>query len=169
VPKYFEYNDPEMAAHIDNMVASAHDAEENETIARDCQNRPEEYAINNKDKPFQPMTADDVEKRYTLAQGGGKDHFVVAKHRAEQEKYMEEYDRMACDRDAEGNFHVSVAQTAKVAKVVKGEKVKEQQSIGFLKRIKAAISFSKEAKLERKQGEEEMELLNKAIAEGEKL
>ncbi len=169
MPKYFKYEDPEMAAHVDKIIGAAIDAEENETIVTDWQKRPEEYAINNKDKPFKPMSNDDIEHRYTLAQGGGKDHFIVAKHREEQGKYMAKYEAMAADRDEAGNFHVSLAQTAKVAQVVKDEKIKEQQSLGFLQRIKAAISFSKEAKEKRAAIKADFKVLNKAIEEGEKL
>jgi len=169
MPKYFEYEDPEMAAHVDDMLAAAHDAEENETKVRDFQKRPEEYALNNREQAFKPMTSEDIQRRSYLSTGEGKDNFSVAEHRAEQEKYMEKYDSMAADRDSNGNFHISLAQTAKVAKVVKDEKVKEQVSMGFFKRLKAAVSFSKKARQKRAAVKADFEVLNKAIVEGEKL
>jgi len=147
MPKYFVYDDPEMAAHVNNMVSKAKDAEKNETKVRDCQERPKEYVVNNREKPFDPISKDDIEHRYTLSQGGGKDKFTVAKHRAEQQnKFVEKYERLAADRDGMGNFYMSAAQTAKVAKVVREQAVKKQKEMGYLKRIAAAISLSKKAK-----------------------
>jgi len=169
MPKFFEYNDPEMEAHVARIAKAAKEAEEKETYVLDHQERPKEYAINNREKPFKPISEDDIEKRYNLAKGGGKDKFVVAKHREEQKRYVEEYERLACDRDAEGNFHVSVAQTAKIAKVVQEEEKKVQKNMGYLSRIKAAISLSKEAREARAEKKELKVALDKVIEAGEKL
>jgi len=170
MPKYFEYTDPEMAAHVAKVVAAAKEAEEKETIVRDGQkDRPLEYANNNREKPFAPISQDDWKHRSALAMGGGKDKFVVAKHREEQKRFVEEYERLACDRDAEGNFHVTTASTAKIARIIKEEEEKKQQGMGYLQRIKAAISLSKEAKEARAEKKELKVVLDKAIEAGEKL
>ena len=159
MPKYFVYDDPDMAAHVDKMLGYAKDAEDNETEVRDCQERPKEYEIHNRLKPFKPMSKDDLEHRYTLSQGGGKDKFQVAKHRAAQKKCVEKYEKMKADRDAGGNFHLTAAQHAKVAKVVQAEEVKKQKDMGYLQRITAAISLSKKARMERA----DAKLLKKSI------
>ena len=146
MPKFFEYEDPELAAHVERIVELARDAEENESVV------PKDttiHANNNLKKPFAPMTSEDIERRHALGAGGGKDHFVVAEHREEQEKFVEKYERLNCDRDVGGNFHVSAGQMSKVAQVVVDEKVKEQKNMGFFKRVAAAISFSQEAKEKR--------------------
>ncbi len=162
MPKFFEYEDPNIAAHVEKIVGLAKDAEENETVVRDCQDRPAEYAINNREKPFAPMTSGDMNHRMALGDGAGKDHFVVAKHREEQKQSAEKYERMACDRDVGGTFHVSVRQMAKVAQTVVDEKVKEQKNMSFFKRMKEALSFSEEAKKKRAM----MEALKKAAKKG---
>ena len=145
--KFFEYDDPGMAAHVDRIEGLAKDMEENETVVK---SDPTIYANNNKDKPFAPMTGDDVSHRYSLGAGGGKDRFVVADHREEQKKIIEKYQSMSSwDREAGGVFHVSEAQISKVAQAVVDKKVKDNKSMGFFKRIKAAISFSEEAKKKR--------------------
>ena len=169
MPKYFEYNDPEMAAHVGKMVESAKDAEKKETVVRDCQERPKEYAINNKDQPFAAISNNDVEHRHGLASGGGKDRFVVAKHREDQQKFVEKYDRLASDRDEAGNFHISVAQAAKVAKVVQETDKNVQKSKGYLTRIKEAISLSKEAREARAEAKATKKAVQKMIKAGDKL
>ncbi len=164
MPKYFEYDDPNMAGHVDRMVDVAKDMEENESK---CVSDKTIYANNNLEKPFKPMSKDDVEHRYTLSQGGGKDQFVVAKHRAEQKKCVEKYEKMQSDRDASGNFNLSAAQTAKVAKVVQAGEDKKQKDMGYLKRITAAISLSKKARMERSDAKMLKKSIEKAIKAGE--
>jgi hypothetical protein len=164
MPKFFEYDDPDMAAHVGDMVNCAKDAEENESK---CVSDKTIYANNNLEKPFAPMSEQDVVHRYDLSQGGGKDKFVVAKHREEQQKFADEYERMAADRDAGGNFHVSVAQTAKVAKVVQEQEEKKQKDMSYLQRIKAAISISKDAKEKRANSKMLKKSIEKAIKAGE--
>ena len=161
MPKFFEYDDPELQAHVDKIISIAFDMEQDEdrVIARD----PIIYPNNNRDKPFPKITEDDIERRFTLAAGGGKDKFVVAKHREEQKAWLEEYFAMQRDRDGSGNFEISHAQTAKIAQIVKAGKDGELDRAGFFAKIKAAVSLSKEARRER----EKMKVLKKAIKEGE--
>lgn len=147
--RFFKYEDPELAAHVEKIVGLAKDLEENETIVRDFQKRPKEYTLNNRLKAFAPMTSDDLATRNALGESGGKGNFVVDKHRAEQKKKYEEYDNMACDRDIDGTFHVSAGQMAKVAQAVVDVRVKEQKNMSFFERIKEAISLSEVAKKKR--------------------
>ena len=169
MPKYFEYDDPEMEEHVGRIVELAKNIEEKETVALDHQGMPKEYIINNRDKPFNAMTIDDQMHRGSLAMGNGKDHFVVAKHREEQEKFVKKYESMAVDRDAEGNFYVSLAQTAKVAQVVKDAEEKRQNNMGYLQRIKAAIFWSDEVKQKREKAKELKQVVEKVIEAGENL
>lgn len=164
MPKFFEYDDPIMAAHVAKIVGLAEDAEINESV---CVSDKTIYANNNLEKPFAPMSKEDIVHRYELSQGGGKDEFVVAKHRAEQKIYVEKYESMAADRDAAGNFHVSAAQTAKVAKVVQEQEAKKQKDMGYLKRITAVISLSKKARMERADSKILKKSIEKAIEAGE--
>ena len=167
MPKFFEYDDPEMASHVDKMLGCAKDAEENETVVRDCQERPKEYVNNNREKPFKPISKADIEHRYTLSQGGGKDGHNVNAHRKEQQAFVDKYESMQADRDSHGNFHVSAAHTAKVAKVVQEQEIKKQQDMGYLKRIAAAISLSKKARMERADAKMLKKSIEKAIKAGE--
>ena len=164
MPKFFEYDDPNMAAHVNDMVECDLQAEQKPSEVKSDKTI---YANNNLEKPFAPITAEDVKHRYELGEGGGKARFVVAKHRAEQQKFVEEYDRMAVDRDVGGNFHVSAAQTAKVAKVVQEQEEKKQKDMGYLKRITAAISLSKKARIERADAKILKKSIEKAIKAGE--
>ena len=164
MPKFFEYDNPGIAAHVRDIAAKAKDAEDNPTVVKSDKTI---YANNNLEKPFSPMSKNDVEHRHTLSQGGGKDNFVVAKHRAEQQRFVKEYENMKSDRDVSGNFPMSMAQTAKVAKVVQEQEQKKQKDIGYLKRIKAAISLSKKAKMERADAKMLKKSIEKAIKAGE--
>jgi hypothetical protein len=164
MPKFFEYDDPNMAAHVDEMVSCAKDAEENESK---CVSDKTIYANNNLEKPFAPMSKEDVVHRHELSHGGGKDKFEVAKHREEQQAFVDEYESMKSDRDVSGNFHMSAAQTAKVAKVVQEQECKKQESMGYLARIKAAISLSKDAKEKRSDAKMLKKSIEKAIKAGE--
>lgn len=164
MPKFFEYDDPNMAAHVAEMVECALLAEEHPSEVKSDKTI---YANNNLEKPFAPITAEDVKHRYELGQGGGKDKFVVAQHRVDQQKFVDEYESMAADRDAGGNFHLSAAQTAKVAKVVQEQEEKKQKDMGYLKRITAAISLSKKAKIERADAKMLKKSIEKAIEAGE--
>ena len=160
MPKFFEYDNPGIAAHVRDIAAKAKDAEDNPTVVKSDKTI---YANNNLEKPFSPMSKNDVEHRHTLSQGGGKDNFVVAKHRAEQQRFVEEYENMKSDRDISGNFYMSAAQTSKVAKVVQVEEKKKQKDMGYLQRITAAISLSKDAKEKRADSKILKKSIEKAI------
>ena len=151
MPKFFEYSDPGMAEQVDKLVKIAN------IPSPDVKSDPTIYVNNNKDKPFTPMTADDMNHRYALGDGGGKDHFVVAEYRKEQKELTDKRDRLDCNRDAGGNFHVSIAQVAQVAKIV----LEERKKMSYIDRIKEALSFSKKAREKR----EEMKAVKK-VAEG---
>lgn len=160
MPKFFEYEDPNIAAYVEKIVELAKDAEINESVVTYDRTIS---AINNREKPFGPMTKGDMDHRLALGESGGKGNFVVAKHRAEQKKLAEKYERMACDRDEGGTFHISAGQMSKVAQAVVDKRVKEQKDMSFFKRIKEAISLSKEAKDKRAN----MKTLKEAAKKGE--
>jgi hypothetical protein len=164
MPKFFEYDDPNMAAHVAKIVELAADAEMNESV---CVSDKTIYANNNLEKPFAPITAEDVKHRYELGQGGGRDKFTVAEHRVEQQEFVDRYESLQADRDAGGNFHVSAAQTAKVARVVQEQENKKQEEMGYLKRIKAAISLSGEARMKRADAKMLKKSIEKAIKSAE--
>ena len=159
--KYFEYADPTMAAHVEKIEAQAKDAEENETIVR--HDPTIIYANNNRDKPFATMTSDDMIGRMNRGDGSGRDHFVVAKHRQEQKEFVDRYETMEDERDAGGNFTISENQTAKVAQVVKDELEKKTKTMSYFDRIKAAVSLSKKAKMEREEKKNLNNIIEKAI------
>lgn len=158
--KFFEYEDPKMAAHVEKIVGLAKDAEDNESVVTYDRTIS---AINNLEKPFAPMTAEDMNRRMALGDGAGKDHFSVAQHREEQNKIIKKYgDKASWDRDAGGVFHVTAEQISGVAQTIVDAKVKEQKNMGFFKRIKEALFFSEEAKKKR----DMMKALKKAAKKG---
>ena len=151
MPKFFEYDNPGMAEEVNKLIEIAN------IPSPDVKSDPTIYANNNRDKPFAFMTAGDMNHRYALGDGGGKDHFVVAKYRKGQKELADTRDRLDCNRDDGGNFHVSIGQVAQVAKIV----LEERKKMSYIDRIKEALSFSKKAREKRKEKK-----VVKKVAEG---